>query len=332
MNRPVFSICSVLATVVVLCASFSPILSAPQAELPQPEKVTVCQLKSNPPAYNHKLIQVEAFVSHDFEDFTLFDPVCEGSRFGIWLEYGGKSKSDTVYCCGPTAGRDRPKELSVEDIPIPLADNDQFKLFDKQIQPPFRSGKYGSIVQATIIGRFFAGRRETYLSGESAWSGYGHMGCCSLLAIQEIKSVSPQDRNDLDYGASYDQLDVEKVGCGPQNLVPNEPSRFAHDQQRAEDGERAWAFEDPLRVASDGLVELAKLKVSSPLELKEMRRAQGRIVYEWRQTAHSFPMMVVVSRPYLLSFHARDPKRVAWVVVAAYKLWCESDDPAPHSK
>ena len=42
----------------------------------QPEVVTVCQLKSDPPAYNHKLVEVTGFVSHDFEDFTLFDPTC----------------------------------------------------------------------------------------------------------------------------------------------------------------------------------------------------------------------------------------------------------------
>jgi hypothetical protein len=42
----------------------------------QPVSVTVCQLKNDPPAYNHKLVELTAFVSHDFEDFTLFDPTC----------------------------------------------------------------------------------------------------------------------------------------------------------------------------------------------------------------------------------------------------------------
>jgi hypothetical protein len=32
--------------------------------------------------------------------------------------------------------------------------------------------------------------------------------------------------------------------------------------------------------------------------------------------------MVVVSRPYWLSFHAKDPKRVAWIVAAAYESSC----------
>jgi len=43
-------------------------------------------------------------------------------------------------------------------------------------------------------------------------------------------------------------------------------------------------------------------------------------------------MMVVVSRPYLLSFYAHDPRRVAWVVASADKTFCESEKPANHTK
>jgi hypothetical protein len=40
-----------------------------------------------------------------------------------------------MYCCGVTADRHRPNEMKVEDIPIPLMDNEQFREFDKLIQP-----------------------------------------------------------------------------------------------------------------------------------------------------------------------------------------------------
>lgn len=83
----------------------------------QPTNVTVCQLKSDPPAYNHKLVEVTGFVSHDFEDFTLFDPTCP-SWPAVWLECGGKAKSGTMYCCGVTADRNRPQQMVVENIPI----------------------------------------------------------------------------------------------------------------------------------------------------------------------------------------------------------------------
>jgi hypothetical protein len=137
----------------------------------KPATVTICQLKSDPAAYNHKLVEVTGFVSHAFEDFTLFDPTCP-SWPGVWLEYGGKAKSGTMYCCGVTADRHRPKELKVEDISIPLVDNDRFREFDKLIQPPFRSGIHGSTVHATLVGRFFSGRLIKYPKA-TFWGGYG---------------------------------------------------------------------------------------------------------------------------------------------------------------
>jgi hypothetical protein len=188
----------------------------------QPEKVTVCQLRNAPPTYNHKLIEVTAFVSHDFEDFTVFDPTCP-SWPGVWLEYGGTSKSGTMYCCGVTGDRHRPEELVVENISVALTVNDEFRKFDRLVQPPFRAAKHGSIVHATLVGRSFAGERQRFAKG-NPWGGFGHMGCCTLLAIQEIKSVDPQDRDDLDYGASPDQPDADKSECGYRELTPLDPT------------------------------------------------------------------------------------------------------------
>jgi hypothetical protein len=308
----------VVVYVLVCCFCF-----AAQARCEEPQKVSVCQLKAHPPAYNHTLIEVEGFVSHDFEDFTLFDPACPDWP-AVWLEYGGKVNSDTTSCCGRTAARSHRQELQVEGISVPLVHDALYRQFDKEIQPPFRSGNFGSIVHATLIGRFFAGREEQFGNGEPFWDAYGHMGCCSLLAIQEVQSVDPQDRGDLDYGASYDQPTAEKVGCGYEDLAPikrsGDPIRA---QQRADQGEEAWAFQDPRRVASDALIRLAKIKTAGPLGLKETRRAEGRIVYEWSESGESFPFMVVVSRPFWLSRYARDPKRVAWVAVAVYRFSCD---------
>jgi hypothetical protein len=297
---------------------------ASQAISEEPQKVSVCQLQKDPPTFNHQLVEVEAFVSHDFEDFTLFDPSCR-SWPAVWLEYGGTSKSDTMYCCGPTTGKVRPQKLTVEDIQIPLENNDQFRQFDKEIQPPFRSEKFGSIVRADLIGRFFAGTKEQFGKGQPFWGGYGHMGCCSLLAIQEIRSVSPQDRDDLDYGASYDQPEMNKTGCGFSFLTPIEPgSSVLQAQQQADRGQISSVFENPESTASDFLKAQLKLDAPEPLKVKETRRAQGRIIYQWKQSGNSEAYTVVVSRPYWLSFYASDPKRVAWVVTAAYVSSCGS--------
>jgi hypothetical protein len=291
----------------------------------EPLKVTVCQLRQNPAAFNHKLVQVESFVSHDFEDFSLFDPSCHSEQ-GIWLEYGGKAKSDTMYCCGPTAGKERPQALIVEDIAIPLVDNAQFRQFDSEIQPPFRSGRYGSVVHAVLIGRFFAGRNEQFPGGKSYWGGYGHMGCCSLLAIQEVKSVSLQDRDDLDYGASAEQPTISKVGCGFTFLPPISGGKGWIDaQKQAEDDPSSTAFDRPEKVGSDFLVSLLKLNPPGILNLEEKKSNKARVIYEWRQAGKNETYMLVIVRPYWLSYYAKDPNRVAWTVIAAYASSCRGN-------
>jgi hypothetical protein len=149
------------------------------------------------------------------------------------------------------------------------------------------------------------------------------MGCCSLLAIQEVKSVDTQVRDDLDYGASNDQPDIGKAGCGFRSLTPLDRSDDLVRMQRdAELGHRDWVFEDPKRVAMDGLSRLANVDDQSILALSEARKAPGRYVYQWKPAGKEETYVVVVSRPYVLSFYARDPKRVAWVLTAAFVSSC----------
>jgi hypothetical protein len=151
------------------------------------------------------------------------------------------------------------------------------------------------------------------------------MGCCSLLAIQEIKSVDPQDRNDLDYGASADQPDIEKTGCGYRELTPLEPAPELLAAQRVADlGQSNWMFDEPQLVASYAFSMFAKVQTVSMAGIERKRIGQGRVVYQWKASGKSAETyMAVVSRPYWLSFFAHDPKRVAWVVTAAYVSSCE---------
>jgi hypothetical protein len=136
-----------------------------------PEKITACKLKADPAAYRHKLVEIAGFISYGFEDFTFFDPNCPYSP-EIWLEYGGTAASGTIYCCGPSGAKSRPKELIVDRVSIPLIDDKQFRQFDKLIHD-----EGDTLVHATIVGRFFPGERERDANGKSGnWSGYGHFG------------------------------------------------------------------------------------------------------------------------------------------------------------
>lgn len=305
-----------LTFIVVLLSCTILASHATQKERIEPEKVSLCQLKNDPAKYNHKLVEITGFISHGFEDFTISDPDCP-SWPAVWLEYGGTSSSNTMYCCGVTPSRTRPKQLMVEKITIPLVVDEQFRQFDKLLQR-----RPDSVVHATIVGRFFAGEQVKYPKG-TFWGGYGHMGCCSLLAIQQVKSVDPQDREDLDYGASVDRPDINKTGCGYKFLTDIESTKdIIQFQKRADSGEREWSFDDPQRVASEGLARLLQIEEKSITGMKETRRVQGRIVYQWYPTRNGASYMVVVSRPYLLSYYAKDTKRVAWVITAAYESSC----------
>jgi hypothetical protein len=282
----------------------------------EPVKLSVCQLKNNPAAHNHQLVEVTAFVSHGFEDFTLFDPTCSSWPL-VWLEYGGKVSSGTMYCCGVTPARSRLRELVVEKIHIPLVRDESFEQFDRLVQ---RSPN--SVVHATVVGRFFSGRQIHYPKAVY-WGGYGHMGCCTLLAIHQVISTDPQDRDDLDYGGSPDQPYIRKVGCGFQMLTP--PQAFNDliaAQRTAELGGRDWVFDDPKHVALDALAHLLQIDEASITGLKQTDKAQGRLAYEWRPGQKGVSYMVVVSRPYWLTFYSKDPKQTAWIVFAAYKSSC----------
>ncbi len=287
----------------------------------EPEKVSVCQLKSNPPAYNHKLIEVTGFVSQGFEDFALFDPTCPAWP-EVWLEYGGKSQSGTMYCCGVSGSRERPDELVVEEVPIPLVKDDAFSKFDKLIHRP----RMDSVVHVTLLGRFFAGKQESLGKGGPSWRGYGHMGCCSLFAIQQVNSVNPQDRDDLDYDRYAEPPDDSKPGCSLQSLLPIDPmSEILAAQAEADGGKRGWAYDDPYRVAVGALSESAKIERPKLAKLRETRRTQGRIVYLWKDAATRETYVVAVSRPSWLSYYSKDLKRVAWVALAVDKVSCGGD-------
>jgi hypothetical protein len=296
----------------------APILATESSLLPEPEEVTVCQLRADPNKYNRKLVKVTGFISHGFEDFGLFDPLCS-AQFGLWVDYGGTKESNTMYCCGVVPGSSRPEVISVEGIKIPLVDDDRFKEFDGMIKK-----QYDVIMHATIVGRFFAGEKVSNPKGES-WIGYGHLGCCALMMIQQVVSVDAHTRTDLDYRASADSPNITKEGCGFSYLGDTQFKDFIAAQQAADAGDRAWAFEDPRRVASEFLAREVKIQPELIKNLTQTRQSQGQIVYSWKPTASKVRYVIVVSRSYVLSFHAQDPTKIAWVVRAGYKTGCGED-------
>jgi len=172
--------------VIAVAATTAGVLAA-QQDNTQALTVDACQLQADPPTYNHTLVVVSGLVSHGFEDFTLSDKKCAPRSFPIWLEYGGMVNSETVYCCGVTAGGTRDKVLAVEGLTLPLVVDPRFRRFDRRIRG--HKADKGVTFRATLQGRFFSGKKLEWVKDPGSWGGYGHFGCCSLLVIQQVLAV-----------------------------------------------------------------------------------------------------------------------------------------------
>jgi hypothetical protein len=289
-----------------------------------PAKTSVCELKKDPAAYNHKLVEVTGFVTHAARNFTLYDPTCP-TWPAIWLEYGGSINSGTVACCKTLADRQRRQPLQIENIPVPLTENQLFQDFDRVIQPPFPEGQAGAVEHATIVGTFFAGQQMQNGAGQPYWGGFGYLGCCSLLAIQEIKQADAHRRDDIDYGESSEKLSLPDPDCTLRTLLPDEQTAaFLKAQHEAESASHDWAFTDPPRVAAETLARVAHLKAVTPQGLSLTHEAPGRKTYQWTAAHGGKTWTITLSRPYWLSFYSRDPHQVAWVPVAAYETACDT--------
>lgn len=310
-----------LLTVLPNCIGITPqpvdvSVEAVNESIPVPEKTTICEIRKDPAAFNHKLVEVTGFVSRGFEDSGLFDPTCSSGPPYIWVEIGGKGGTGVMYCCNVPAERSRPEELVVEKVPIPLVNDEKFRQFDDLLQ---ENGN--SIVRATLIGRYFSGEKETLPNGEY-WMGYGHMGIGSLFVVQQVVSVGLQSRVGFDTASSVDQPVSDAERCGTYSfLFFPDRKKDIELQKRIDAGELAWRVTNPTRVAEEGLLGVLESKPSKPVKLIETKRANGRIVYHWRPNGkREISYMVVVSKPYWLSFYAEEPAKTGWVMSAAYSI------------
>lgn len=157
-----------------------------------PLKVSLCDVKAHPENFLHKLVEFTAIASHGFEDSMVEDSRCrwpDGGP-GVWMEYGGKRSTATMYCCGVSPKTDRKDTLVVDDIPLYLVDDDNFLEFNKRLHPKHSKQRSSNTVRATLRGRIFA-RYEGIMGTQQnpSWRGYGHMGCCMLFVVTQVVSV-----------------------------------------------------------------------------------------------------------------------------------------------
>jgi hypothetical protein len=174
---------SILLSVAVMAtwlASFSAGAQAPAA----PRQASVCDLLARPDDWNHARVRVTGVATHGFEHFTLSDPACPASQSTapIWLTYSGRASSETTFCCpGEGARGRRQKPLVIDGIALPLVEDASFLRFRDMLRNRDRT-----TARVTVVGTFFAGKQSDSVA--PGGRGYGHFGCCTLLAIEQIHS------------------------------------------------------------------------------------------------------------------------------------------------
>ena len=217
------------------------------AQAEKPVKVSVCELKNNPDAYNHKLIQVEGTVSHEFEDFSLKDTACPDFKNTTWLMYGGDAPDDVTYCCNGTGNKGH---VNVDGIEIALTNDEVLNRF-RRLLNSYRIDKKAKVhylqtdptfsVTATLVGQFFAGKPSDI---QGMGRGFGHMGCCTLLVIQQVVSIDKVISN----------LKPGEVSCYTEGWHENSNDDLlkAKQSEISKSAER-WRNNDPQKVAAEAL-------------------------------------------------------------------------------
>jgi hypothetical protein len=182
-------------SLLLLVAALNSSVSPAQSKQPEtPLRVSLCEIKAHPENFLHKLVELTATASHGFEDSMVEDNRCSWPQGGpgVWMEYGGKRSTATMYCCGISPKPDRPETLVIEGMPLDLVIDSAFREFDKRLHPNHPRQRSSDTVRATLRGRVF-GRYEGIggTNQNPAWRGYGHMGCCMLFVVTQVVSVDP---------------------------------------------------------------------------------------------------------------------------------------------
>ena len=296
-------------------------LSPTSASMP-PRELTFAELAKDPSVFDKQRIRLTAFINFAFEDFRMWDPECPENKtdFALWLTYGGTANSGAVYCC-PGEATPRTGALS-----FPLVEDMKYRDFRSLLNK-----ERDTVVRATVVGTLLARPKAGTPAERLFGGGYGHMGCCSLLVIEQIASFEPHVRKDLDYSATSGFYAGNKLRCrgwsehweltdvnGDTFLGPSYGGgqSLIREQGAADSGERSWAFADPARVA---LEAVRRGHGDSVKSLKRVQALQGLIVFEGRH--NKSVTTVVVARPYWLSYYAKSSK-VAWVVTAMKTTSC----------
>jgi len=177
-----------------------------KAESPSARKIaSICDVQQRPSAYDGQEIEISGRVIMEFESFTVFSDACSDPALTpVWLEFGGDLSPPEIYCCG-NHERPKGKNVSVRGQEIILVRDKNLENFLHGLSVARRKKLNGTNcfgemchlyrVSATLKGRFF--------QSEGNLRGYGHLGCCHLLVIEQVLKVKAE-RTRIPAGGEYE--------------------------------------------------------------------------------------------------------------------------------
>ena len=157
------------------------------------QDVDLCTLKLNSAKFDGQRIRIRGTVSLGFENFSIAAIDCSHPIASyIWLTFGGDFPEQAVYCCGDHSRR-KHQDLVIQGRTIPLKRNAALEWFVQALNASRNRMPNGEPcenesckfyrVTASLTGWFFARNTER---------GFGHLGCCSLFAIERVEDVDAE--------------------------------------------------------------------------------------------------------------------------------------------
>jgi hypothetical protein len=290
----------------------------------RPFDTTACALTQYPERYNEGLVSVEGLITVGPDEFMLHDPNCGDDRGKIWLEFGGGVESPGTSASAHLA-KNRPKTF--ESLELPLNKDRDFDALQKLLETAQKSGKT-KMLHAILIGKYFSGKPTKTASGETVRSGYGRMGCCSLLIIEEVGTVGPDLEEPVDFSpvSKISQKTLAK-GCTITELQV--PPREDEDQLERKSLEDEFQYlHDPKKVAARAISVHEQISAEDIEKRLQTDSATSSLAsYTWTSTSTdaTTSYRVAVNKPYWLLETAVSGDAVIWVPKSITKTECIRD-------
>ena len=171
--------------VLLLCGVL--LLGANLAFAQEPLETSLCAVAKDPKSFDGKTIRVRGTFHVSFEVFTVSEKGCDIEN-GAWVAFGGDVPGIVTSLANDNMRRPG-VDVTVGGTPYGIKKDEKFRRLYALLAA--RHGEEAMYrVTATVTGVFLSGDEQNGGDGKARFGGYGHLGCCSLLVIQEVGGAS----------------------------------------------------------------------------------------------------------------------------------------------